>query len=159
MASSPQPDLGRRMMNQALAVLAMVGVIVYFIYSGNVELDEPVVFEVTATQSTAAGTANVIPITLALRLTNMSKEGAALTVPSQCNTFNWFLTGLDNEFVQSMADEGECKKQTVSTWLDTNKAMEETHVLALDPKRVHPGEYRLHVRYWGHETTKDITIK
>ena len=159
MASSTQPDLGKRMMNQALVVLAMVGVIVYFVYFGNVALDEPVVFEITTTQTVAAGTADVIPVTLSLRLANMSKEGVALTVPSQCETFNWFLTGLDNEFVQSKADEGECPKQTVSTWLDANKAMEEIHLLALDPKRVHPGEYRLHIRYWGHEATKDITIE
>ena len=159
MASSTPPDLGKRMMNQALAVLAMVGVIVYFVYSGNVELDEPIAFEVTTSQGAAAGTSGIIPVTLALRLTNLSKEGTALTVPSQCDAFNWFLTGLDNEFVQSQADQGECPKQSVSTWLDANKAMEETQVLPLDPKRVHPGEYRLHLRYWGHELTKDITIK
>ncbi len=159
MASSTPQDLGKRMMNQALAVLAMVGVIVYFVYSGNVELDEPVVFEATTSQGAAAGTADAIPVTLALRLTNLSKEGAALTVPSKCETFNWFLTGLDNEFVQSQADAADCPKQSVSTWLDANKAMEETQILPLDPKRVHPGEYRLHLRYWGYELVKDITIK
>ncbi len=158
MARATPADLGRRMMNQALVVLAMIGVIIYFVYFGNVELDEPVVFEATTTQSMPAGTADVIPVTLALRLANMSKEGTALTVPSQCDTFNWFLTDPKNEFVQSMVRESECVNQTVSTWLDANKAMEETHVLPLDPKRVHPGAYRLHIRYWGFETIKDITI-
>ena len=159
MASPTQADLGKRMMNQALVVLAMVGVIVYFIYSGNVELDEPVVFEVTATQGTPVSATGAIPLTLALHLANMSKDGAALTVPSQCETFNWVLTDIENEFVQAQDGATDCPKQTVSTWLDPNKAMEESVVLPLDPARVHPGDYRLRLRYWGHELTKDITIK
>lgn len=154
MARPPQADLGKRMMNQALVVLAMVGVIAFFIYSGNVEMDEPVSLTVETTQP--AG--EPLRLNVAVKLTNNTKDGIALTVPTQCDVFNWFLTGKDKEFVQSKKDE-TCAQQTVSTWLDAKHAMSENFVLDLDPARVKPGDYLLFLRYWGHEATAEVAIK
>lgn len=155
----PQPDLGKRMMNQALVVLAMVGVIAYFVYSGNIQPDEPVTLSVETTQAEAAAPDRPIRLSVTLKLANNTKDGVALTVPTQCEVFNWFLTGKDKEFVQSKKDEAACPQQTVSTWLDAKHTMTETFVLGLDPARVKPGAYLLFLRYWGHELTKPVTIK
>jgi hypothetical protein len=155
----PQPDLGKRMMNQALAVLAMVGVIAYFVYAGNIEPEETVSLEVTTGQTADAVPGQPIRLDVALKLANNTKQGIALTVPTQCDVFNWFLTGRDKEFVQSKKEDAPCAKQTVSTWLDANHTMNETFTLELDPARVKPGDYLLFLRYWGHEARKEITIK
>jgi hypothetical protein len=158
MARAPQHDLGKRMMNQALIVLVMIGIIIYFLYSGNVLPDDPVTLEVTTEQSAATAADAPIPFLVTVVLSNNTKEGMALTIPSECDSFDWFVTGTDNEFVQSEKEADDCPKQTVSTWLDGGKAMKETFTLPLDPRRVHPGDYILHMRYWGHETTKPIKI-
>lgn len=159
MARPPQPDLGKRMMNQALAVLAMIGVIVYFVYAGNIEPDEPVTLTVATAQTENAVPGQPIKFNVTLKLANNTKDGVALTVPTQCEVFNWFLTGKDKEFVQSKKEEAACPKQTVSTWLDGKHTMNETFVLDLDPARVKPGDYLLFLRYWGHELTEPVTIK
>lgn len=159
MARPPQQDLGKRMMNQALAVLVMVGVIAYFIYSGNVEVDEPITLDVVTTQIDGNAPGQPIKLDVALKLANNSKEGMALTVKTQCEVFNWFLTGKDREFVQSQKDDPVCPKETVSTWLETKHTMKENFVLDLDPRRVKPGDYLLFIRYWGQEVTMPVTIK
>lgn len=152
-------DLGKRMMNQSMVVLGIVGVIIYFVYFGELAPEEPIALTAEITQGVSQGAESPIPLTLDIKLANHTKEGTALTVPTPCDTFNWFLTGPDNEFVQSKRTEGECPQQTVSTWLDAQKAMTETFALDLDPKRVHPGEYNLYIRYWGHEKIQRITIE
>ncbi len=155
----PKAEYGKRMMNQALAVLAMVGVIIYFLYAGNVQPDEPVTFGTTVTQASATAPGQPIKLDVALTLTNNTKDGIALTVPTQCEVFNWFLTDTDKEFVQSKNEEPDCPKQTVSTWLDGKHAMNETFTLDLDPNRVKPGTYLLFLRYWDHKTIERVTIK
>ena len=157
--ANPAIDIGRRMMNQALAVLAMCGVIVYFIYSGNVELDDPVSLKIELTQGLPANNGGAIPVAVDITFANNTKEGMALTSPSPCDVFNWFLTDTKKEFIQSKEDPDDCPKQTVTTWLDSKRAMKESFSLALDPKRVHPGEYLLFIRYWGHEKIENLTIK
>ena len=159
MALPPYKDIGKSMMNQALVVLAMCGVIVYFIYSGNVELDDPISLKVALTQGTPATAGGAIPLTVDITFSNNTKEGMALTSPSQCDVFNWFLTGTDREFVQSKEEAADCPKLTVTTWLESKHAMKESFTVALDPKRVHPGDYLLFVRYWGHETIENLKIK
>lgn len=155
---TPVKDLGKSMMNQAFVVTAMVLLIFYFVYTGKVQPDEPVTLEITATQGTTEPGKD-IPVTVAVKLSNNTKEGMSLTVPTQCDTFNWFLTGPDKEFVQAKGTEDVCPKTAVSTWLEGEKAMQENFVLQLDPARVRPGEYKLFMRYWGHEMTQDITIR
>jgi hypothetical protein len=159
MAAAPPQDLAKRMMNQALIVIVMVGIIIYFLYTGNVLPDEPVTLEITTSQGTPTVPDGPIPFDVTVVLSNNTKQGMALTVPSECNNFDWFVTGTDNEFVQSQKKPADCPKQTVSTWLDAERAMKENFVLPLDPRRVHPGDYILHMRYWGHEKTYPITIK
>ena len=159
MARPPVAEYGKRMMTQALAVLVMIGVIIYFLYAGNVQPDEPVSFEITVTQASNAVPGQPIRLDVALKLTNNTKDGVALTVPTQCEVFNWFLTDEDKEFVQSKAEEADCPKQTVSTWLDGQHAMNETFALNLDPNRVKPGDYLLFLRYWGHKAIEHVSIK
>jgi hypothetical protein len=155
----PSPsDLGKRMMNQALVVLAMIGVVIYFVYFGDIQPEEPVTLTITTAQGKQSATSNNIPLDVSVKLSNNTKEGIALTVPSQCDTFNWFLTGENKEFVQSQQQADSCTKQTVSTWLEGQHAMNEKFTLQLDPHRVHPGKYKLFVRYWGHEINEDVTI-
>lgn len=155
----PKAEYGKRMMNQAIAVLAMVGVIIYFLYAGNVQPDEPITFGITVTRTSAVGPGEPIKLDVALQLTNNTKDGIALTVPTQCEVFNWFLTDTDKEFVQSKNEEPDCPKQTVSTWLDAKHAMNETFVLDLDPSRVKPGDYLLFLRYWDHKAIERVSIK
>lgn len=159
MADRPKPDLGKRMMNQALIVLAMIGVVIYFVYFGDIQPEEAVTFDVTLTQDTPTAPSTAIPLTVAITLTNNTKTGIALTSATQCNVFNWFLTGKDREFVQSKPEPSDCTKQTVSAWLDSKHTINQTFTIALDPARVHPGDYLLFLRYWGHETIQKVTIK
>lgn len=159
MARTPYADLGQRMMTQAFAVFAIVSVIAYFIYSGNVELDDPVTLAVTATQVDPSVPGKPFSLNLVLKLTNNTKEGVALTSPTQCDVLRWFVTGKDREFVQSQNADDTCPKVTVSNWLDAKHSINEKLVLQLDPARVRPGEYLIFVRYWGHEVQEPITIK
>lgn len=159
MADRPKHDLGKRMMNQAVIVLALIGVVIYFVYFGEIQPEENVAFEVTLTQEAPTAASAAIPLTVAITLTNNTKEGIALTSDTQCNVFNWFLTGTDKEFVQSKQEPSDCTNQTVSTWLDSKHAMKQEFTLQLDPARVHPGDYLLFLRYWGHEVTENVTIK
>lgn len=156
---TPAQDIGRRMMSQALVALSICAVIVYFIYSGKVELDDPISLKVALTQGELAKAGDAIPLTIDITFANNTDEGIALTSPSQCDVFNWFLTGTDREFVQSKEEPADCPKQTVTTWLDAKHAMKESFTVALDPQRVHPGNYLLFVRYWGHENIENLKVK
>lgn len=163
MATPPPPakpsDLGQRMITSSIAIMAIVGVIVYFLYTGAVELDEPVQLTVVAAVPDAATADKPIAVDLALTLENGGKEGIALTAPTACEVFRWFLTDTENEFVQSQADAEVCAQVTVSTYLDGRHAMKETFPIKLDPARVKPGEYRIHVRYWGYETEAPVVVR
>lgn len=152
-------DLGRRMMNQALVVTGMIFVIFYFVYTGKVAPDEPMTLEVTTVQGASTGPDKPIPIAVALKLSNNTKQGVPLSIPTQCDMFKWFLTDPAGEFVQAKGEGDDCPKASVNIWLEGEKAMEEKFDLMLDPKRVHPGDYKLHIRYWGHEQTQDLVIK
>ncbi len=156
---SPASELGQRMINMSVAMIAIVGVIAYFLYTGAVEPDEPVKLTVSAVQRDAASGEKSIPMNIDVRLENNSKERIALTAPNQCEIFRWFLTDSKNEFVQSQSDEGACTQVTVSTALDAHRAMNESFPVELDPNRVRPGEYRIYVRYWGHEANAPVTIR
>lgn len=152
-------ELGQRMMNMSFAMLAVIGVIAYFIYTGTVKPDEPVKLTLTATQTEPAAPDTPIKVSLAVRLENNDDKGLALTAPTRCDVFRWFLTDTKKEFVQSQADDQVCAQVTVSTWLEAHHAMSETFAIELDPKRVKPGDYRFFIRYWGHETNEAITIR
>lgn len=149
--------LSQRMMNMAVAMLAAVGVIAYFIYTGNVQPDEPVKLLVTTEQGAPAANGE-IPLALTVRLENNTKDGMVLNAPTQCDVFRWFITNTNKEFVQSQAT-GMCAQVVVTNYLEGNHAMTEKYTLALDPSRVKPGDYLLFVRYWGHELTQPLTIK
>lgn len=160
MTTPTQPsDLGRRMINMSFAVLAAVGVIVYFIYTGHVKPDEPVTLTLTTSQAEAAVPGKPIKVDLNVRLENNEDKGISLTVGTRCDVFRWFLTDANKEFVQSQTEDQICAQVTVSTWLEGRHAMSETFPIELDPKRVKPGEYRLFIRYWGHETNQEISIR
>jgi hypothetical protein len=150
-------DVSQRMMNMSFAMLAAVGVIAYFIYSGNVLPDEPVKLIVTAEQG-AAMPDKPIPLDVTVRLENNGKDGLALTAPTQCDVFRWFLTGTNKEFVEAQP-EGVCAQVTVANYLESHHAMTEKYTVALDQTRVHPGDYLFFVRYWGHEENIPLTIK
>lgn len=159
MTNKPNPtDLGQRMMNMSIAMLAAVGVIAYFIYTGAVQPDEPVKLIVTGIERNAAQPGKPIEMDISVRLENNGKEGISLTAPTQCDVFRWFITDKNKEFVQSQTDQQVCAQVTVSTYLEKDHAMNETFPVELDPKRVKPGEYLLFVRYWGHEANTPITI-
>jgi hypothetical protein len=152
-------DLGKRMINMSFAMLAAVGVIVYFIYTGAVKPDEPVTLTVTTEQPEASAAGKPIKVDVTFRLENNTKETQALTAATQCDVFRWFLTDDKREFVQSQAYDKVCAQVTVSTALAARHIMTEKFPIELDPKRVHPGDYRIFVRYWGHETDAAITIR
>ncbi|MGV8995882.1 MAG: hypothetical protein ACOH12_02925 [Parvibaculaceae bacterium] len=151
-------DLGRRMMNQALVISGMVFVVFYFVYTGKVAPDQPITLEVTTAQKAPAPD-KTIPVAVSLKLSNNTKDGVSLSIPTQCDMFKWVLTDPAGEFVQAKGEGDNCPRTSVSTWLEGGKAMEEKFELMLDPQRVHPGDYKLHLRYWGHEQTQDLVIK
>ena len=159
MAANPRTELSQRMMGSAIAMLAVVGVIAYFIYTGKLQPDEPVSFTVTPTQTGTLESGKPIAVDIAVRLENNSKEGLVLNAPTQCDVFRWFLTDKEREFVQAQNDESVCAQVMVSSYLDAQHAMTENFPIALDPQRVKAGEYRLFVRYWGHEMDVPLTIR
>lgn len=152
-------DLGKRMINMSFAVLAAVGVIAYFIYTGAVKPDEPVTLTVTTDQPEASVANQPVKVDVTVRLENNTKETQALTAATQCDVFRWFLTDDKKEFVQSQADDKVCAQVTVSTALAGRHIMTEKFPVELDPRRVHPGDYRLFIRYWGQETDVPLTIR
>lgn len=152
-------DLGKRMMNMSFAMLAAIGVIAYFIYTGAVKPDEPVTLTLTTEQPEASSADKPIKLDLTVRLENNTEETQALTASTQCDVFRWFLTDDKKEFVQSQADDKVCAQVTVSTALAARHIMTEKFPIELDPRRVHPGDYRLFIRYWGHEANAAVTIR
>ncbi len=159
MARPPlKADVSQRMMNMSFAMLAAVGVVAYFIYSGNVQPDEPIKLIVTAEQG-VAGADRQIPLNVTVRLENNTKDGLVLTAPTQCDIFRWFITDTSKEFVQAQTDTRLCAQVVATGYLDSHHALTEKYPLELDPKRVHPGDYLLFIRYWGHEESVPVTIR
>src|SRR5690606_31686686 len=81
MTANPRSELSQRMMGSAIAMLAVVGVIAYFIYTGKILPDEPVSFTVTPTQTGMLVPGKPIAVDIAVRLENNSKEGLVLNAP------------------------------------------------------------------------------
>ncbi|MEX2248076.1 MAG: hypothetical protein WD671_00465, partial [Parvibaculum sp.] len=149
---------GRNMMRIGLVAMSMVGVVTFFIVTGRVDLEEPLV--VTATPVQVASWREDAPVKLdvEMKIANNSKEGLPLEAASQCEIFRWIVLDAESEFVQSQTGGEPCVELPVSGFLDPKHSLTGAYTLELDPTRVKPGEYRLLARYWGYEVRQPFTI-
>ncbi|GEM_PF-1154850 len=150
---------GRNMMRIGLVAMAVVGVVTFFIATGRVELEEPLVVTATPVQVGTWVAGAPVKLDVEVKIANNSNEGLALEVASQCDIFRWIVLDAESEFVQSQAGGDACIDLPVSGFLDPKHSLTGAYALELDPKRVTPGDYRLLVRYWGYEVRRSFTIE
>lgn len=152
-------DLGQRMMGSTLAIMAMAGVMAYFIYTGQVLPDEPVVYKATSMQTESYAEGRPTKLTIDVRIENYVEKPLQLSSPTQCEIFEWFVTDPKGELVQSQTTPDACVQMMAQQVLSKNQAISDSYSIELDPARMKPGEYRLFTRYWGMETNQVLDIK
>lgn len=152
-------ELGQRIVGSTIAVMAMAGVIAYFIYTGQVLPDEPVVYTATPTQTEPYVAGKPVKLTIDARIENHDAQPLQLSSPTVCDIFEWFVTDTAGELVQSQKTPDMCAQVLAQQVLTKNQALSDSYQIELDPTRVKPGEYRLFTRFWGMETNQSITIK
>lgn len=162
MSRTPPPDAageaGRNMMRFSLVVLAMVGVVMFFVVTGRVDMSEPVELTATVTQPATWNAAAPLELEVVLTLANNTEEALPLELPSQCEIFRWFLADKDKNLVQSQRDDEPCVDIPIKGALEPKHNMTGNYTVKLDPARVPPGDYILFIRYWAHELREPITI-
>lgn len=152
-------EAGRNMMRIGLVAMAVVGVVTFFIATGRVELDEPLVVTATPVQVDPWHDGREpIRVDVEMKIANNSKEGLPLDVASQCEIFRWFVVDEADNLVQSQTEETPCIDMPVTGHLDPKHSLTGAYTLELDPRRVKPGSYRLFARYWGHEVRQPFDI-
>ncbi|MBI1262359.1 MAG: hypothetical protein GC184_11600 [Rhizobiales bacterium] len=147
------------MMGSTLAIMAMAGVMAYFIYTGQVLPDDPVVYKATSTQTESYAAGQPTKLTIDVRIENYEDKPLELVSPTQCEIFEWFVTDPKGELVQSQTTPDSCAQMTAQQVLTKNQAISDSYTIELDPARVKPGEYRLFTRYWGMETNQALDIR
>ena len=142
----------------SLVVLAMTGVIAFYLGTGRVDLRDPV--EITARVTQPVTWTETGPLTLEVHVTlaNNTDEPLPLSLPSQCDIFRWFVTDEDRNLVQSQRGDEPCVDVPMKGSLEAKHSISGEFTLSLDPARVKPGSYILFLRYWGHELREPITI-
>lgn len=149
---------GSNLTRMSLVFLAMGGVIVFYVGTGRVQLNDPV--ELTASISQPNTWTETGPLSLAVGVTlaNNTEEPLALETGSQCDIFRWFLTDGDQNFVQSQRNEETCVEVPVRGELEGKHTISGDYTLTLDPSRAKPGDYILFLKYWGYELRENVTI-
>lgn len=160
---SREPDAadtaGRNMMRIGLVAMAVVGVVTFFIATGRVQLDEPLVVTATPVQVEPWREDAPLKLDVEMKIVNNSDDGLPLEAASQCEIFRWIVLDAESEFVQSQGEGDACVDLPVSGFLDPKHSLTGAYALELDPKRVRPGDYRLLARYWGYEVRQSFTIE
>ncbi|MAU59106.1 hypothetical protein [Parvibaculum sp.] len=142
----------------ALVVLAMTGVIAFYLGTGRVDLRDPVEVTARVTQPVTWTQGGPLSLDVAVTLTNNTDEPLPLSIASQCDIFQWFVADEDMNLVQSQRGDEPCVDVPMRGSLDANHKISGEFSLSLDPARVKPGDYILFIRYWGHELRQPITI-
>ena len=142
----------------SLVVLAMTGVIAFYVVTGRVDLSEPVELTARVNQPTTWSENGPLTLDVAVTLANNTDEALPLSLPSQCDIFRWFVTDEDHNLVQSQRGDEPCVDVPMKGNLDPKTSISGEFTLSLDPARVKPGDYVIFMRYWGHELREPITI-
>jgi hypothetical protein len=142
----------------SLVALAMTGVILFFVGTGRVDLNEPVELTARITQPTTWTENGPLTLNVAVTLANNTDEAMPLSLPSQCDIFRWFVADEDHNLVQSQRNDEPCLDVPMKGNLDAKTSISGEFTLTLDPTRVKPGDYILFLRYWDHELREPITI-
>jgi len=149
---------GSNLTRMSLVVLAVAGVIVFYIGTGRVSLSEPVELTANISQPNTWTETGPLSLDVGVTLANNTEEPLALETSSQCDIFRWFLTDEDQNFVQSQRGEETCVDVPVRGEIEGKHTISGNYTLTLDPSRVKPGDYILFLKYWGHERREPITI-
>lgn len=151
-------EASSNLIRMALVVLAMVGVVVYFISTGRVQFNEPVELTARIAQPTTWTETGPLTLTVGVTLVNNQDEPLQLETSSQCNIFRWFLTDDNRDFIQSQRADDACIDVPVRGELEGKHTISGEYTLTLDPARVKPGDYIIFLNYWGHELRQKLTI-
>ncbi|MBO6633427.1 hypothetical protein [Parvibaculum sp.] len=149
---------GSNLTRMSLVFLAMGGVIAFYIGTGRVQLNDPVELTASISQPNTWTETGPLALDVSVTLANNTEEPLPLEVASQCDTFRWFLTDEDQNFVQSQRGEETCVEVPVRGELEGKHTISGSYTLTLDTSRVEPGNYILFLKYWGHELREPITI-
>lgn len=94
-----------------------------------------------------------------LQLKNNTEETAQLEVESPCNIIRWYITSKDGSFVQAPAKE-TCSQVVMRASLPGGQFSQDELLIPLDVTRYQAGiGYRLMVRYWGQDASKDFDVE
>ena len=144
------------MVASTILIFGMVALIGFGIDRGYIEYGDPVQLEFEATAGPQDG--DIIPVTLAVRLTNTRTEGVELSAPNPCKIFRWIL--LDGSADLIMGEPPEvCAEVVMQSFLEGNHHLSEEFQIEIDARRLREGEgHQMMIRYWGFEARQPIDL-
>ncbi|WP_462137262.1 hypothetical protein [Candidatus Mycalebacterium sp.] len=107
-------------------------------------------------ENQAAGAVMELPVTVRLR--NHRRQTLELSAGTPCAVFRWRVVAA-GDVVQSMPNRS-CIQTVAFDRLGPARQLEQSYVLALDPRRYTAGSrYRLVYTFWGYPGRHDFTVK
>ncbi len=100
-----------------------------------------------------------VSLPINLQLKNNTQEIALLEVPTPCKIIRWYITNKAGDFVQAPAEE-TCSQIVMKASLPAGQFSQDELLIPLDASRYVVGiQYKLMVRYWGQDGTKDFNVE
>ena len=155
----PRNALQRNIVLSSLVMLAVVGVIAYFIATGKVDMGDPVRMEATVEQTVDYAPEHGPVLTVSATVVNDTDETLPVQAETQCKIFQWFLLDMDGALIQAQNPDPSCADVPATNFIEPHHKMTNKFTLELDQRRVEPGDYVLFIRYWGYEGRQRVTVK
>lgn len=91
------------------------------------------------------------PLPVIVQLVNRTDAAVKLVADAPCKIFRFVVTTPSGEFIQAMPQQEQCNDPTTERILASGEMLEEIRQIPLDTARYAPGEYRVRVKFWGHQ--------
>ncbi|MGX1196158.1 hypothetical protein [Parvibaculum sp. MBR-TMA-1.3b-4.2] len=152
-------SLRRTVSLSSLVMLSVVGVIAYFIYTGKVDMGDPVRMDATIEQTVDYADNRGPTLSADVTIVNDSDETLTVRSETQCKIFQWFLLDTDGALIEAQLPDANCADVPATNFIEPHHKMTDKFTLELDRRRVQPGDYVLFIRYWGYEGRQQVTIE
>lgn len=152
-------SLRRTVSLSSLVMLSVVGVVAYFIYTGKVDMGDPVRMDASVEQTVDYGPDRGPVLSADVTIVNDTDETLTVQSETQCKIFQWFLLDMDGALIEAQLPDPNCADVPATNFIEPHHKMTDNFTLELDRRRVQPGDYVLFMRYWGYEGRQRITIE
>ncbi|NIJ39987.1 hypothetical protein FHS78_000242 [Parvibaculum indicum] len=152
-------SLRRTVSLSSLVMLSVVGVVAYFIYSGKVDMGDPVRMDASVEQTVDYEQDRGPALSAEVTIVNDSDETLTVQSETQCKIFQWFLLDMDGALIEAQLPDSNCADVPATNFIEPHHKMTDKFTLELDRRRVQPGDYVLFMRYWGYEGRQQVTIE